>query len=141
MPNVFVRFLKPSVRGKSDAGLLLLRLAVGLTLAFNHGLPKLLSLEKFVRNVTKHGFPVPELLAPLAMLSELAGGLLIALGLLTRAASLFVLATMLGAALVVHRADPFSKKELALAYALVAVVLLVAGPGRLSLDARLSKGR
>jgi putative oxidoreductase len=141
MTNALSRFLRPSVRGKTDLGLLVLRLGFGLTLAFGHGLPKLLTFEKHVRSVTKHGFPLPEVMAALSMLSELAGGLLLALGLFTRPAAVFVISTMLGAAFVVHGGDPFSKKELALAYALVAAVLLVAGPGRHSLDARLSKGR
>ena len=141
MANALVRFLRPSVRGKADTGLLLLRLGFGLTLALGHGLPKLFTFEKHVGSVTKHGFPLPEAMAAISMLSELAGGFLIALGLATRPAAVFVMSTMLGAAFVVHAGDPFKKKELALAYALVAVVLLVAGPGRHSLDARLSKGR
>jgi putative oxidoreductase len=141
MASVLSRLFQPSARGKTDLGLLVLRLGSGLTLAFGHGLPKLLSFEKHVRSVTKHGFPLPEVMASISMLSELAGGLLLALGLATRPAAVFVLATMLGAAFKVHGADPFSKKELAFAYALVAVVLFVAGPGRHSLDARLSKGR
>jgi putative oxidoreductase len=48
---------------------------------------------------------------------------------------------MVGAAFVAHANDPFSKKELALAYALVALVLLVTGPGRYSIDARLERKR
>ncbi len=140
MAKVLTRLLKPSARGKVDLGLLVLRLGFGLSLAFSHGLSKLLSLEKFVGSVTKHGFPLPEVMAPLAMASELVGGLLLALGLATRPAALFVTATMLAAAFKVHAADPFAKKELALAYALVAIVVFVAGPGRHSVDARLGKG-
>jgi putative oxidoreductase len=141
MTNALSRFLRPSVRGKTDLGLLVLRLGFGLTLAFGHGLPKLFTFEKHVHSVTKHGFPLPEVMAAISMLSELVGGLFLALGLLTRPAAVFVISTMLGAAFVVHGGDPFKKKELALAYALVAVVLLVTGPGRHSLDARISKGR
>jgi putative oxidoreductase len=139
--SALTRFLKPSARGNADLGLLLLRLGFGLTLAFGHGLGKALALGKFIKSVTRHGFPLPEVTAPLAMLSELAGGLLLALGLYTRPAACFVIATMLGAAFVAHGGDPFSKKEPALAYALVALVLLVTGPGRHSLDARLAKRR
>jgi putative oxidoreductase len=51
----------------------------------------------------------------------------------------FVLVTMLVAAFHVHATDPFSKKELALAYATAALAILLAGPGRLSLDARFRK--
>lgn len=135
------RFLKPSARGNPDAGLLLLRLGFGLTLAFGHGLNKALELGKFIDSVARNGFPFPQLMGPIAMLSEFAGGILLALGLFTRPAALCVVGTMLGAAFQVHGASPFSKKELALAYALVAAVLLVTGPGRHSLDARLDKRR
>jgi putative oxidoreductase len=141
MASALSRFLKPSTRGAVDAGLLALRLGFGLTLALKHGLAKLLDLEKFIGTVAKHGFPLPGVFGPIAMLSEFAGGLLLAVGLMTRPAATFVLATMLGAALKVHAHDPFSKKELALAYALVALVLFVTGPGRYSLDARFERGR
>jgi putative oxidoreductase len=139
--SALTRFLKPSTRGSVDAGLLLLRLGFGLTLALGHGLNKALALGKFIKSVTRHGFPLPELMGPLAMLSELVGGSLLALGLFTRPAAGFVIATMLGAAFVAHGGDPFSKKESALAYALVALVLAVTGPGRYSFDARLGKRR
>jgi putative oxidoreductase len=139
--NALSRFFEPSTRGRVDAGLLVLRLGFGLTLAFGHGLSKFLALGKFIESVAKHGFPLPEVMAPLAMLSELAGGILLALGLVTRPAATFVIATMLGAAFQVHAHDPFSKKELAFAYALVAAVLFVTGPGRHSLDARIEARR
>jgi len=135
------RFSRPSARGNTDAGLLLLRLGFGLTLAFGHGLGKLLALGKFIDSVARHGFPLPQVMGPLAMASEFAGGILLSLGLFTRPAAVCVIATMLGAAFQVHGASPFAKKELALAYALVALVLAVTGPGRHSLDARLEKRR
>jgi len=120
----------------TDAALLVLRLAFGLALALAHGLSKVSDLPKFTAGVAARGMPLPELLGPLAALSEFAGGLLLAVGLFTRPAALFVLVTMLVAAFHVHAADPFQKKELSLAYAFVAIVLLLAGPGRYSLDAR-----
>lgn len=135
------RLLRPSTRGNVDLGLLLLRVGFGFTLAFGHGLGKLNNPEKFLGSVTRHGFPLPEVMAPIAMLSEFVGGVLIAVGLATRPAAVFVIGTMLGAAFVAHSGDPFSKKESALAYALVAIVIMVAGPGRYSLDARLEKRR
>ena len=141
MSNVIARFFKPSTRGSIDKGLLVLRVGFGLTLAFGHGVNKLFSLGKFMRSVERHGFPLPEVMAPLAMLSELAGGILLALGLATRPAATFVIATMLGAAFMAHANDPFSKKELALAYALVAFVLFVTGPGKHSVDAKLERKR
>jgi putative oxidoreductase len=120
-----------------DIGLLVLRLWFGGVLAINHGWPKMADLGNFTAKVAKRGVPIPELMAPLAAASEFVGGLLLALGLLTRVASLPVACTMLVAAFHVHAADPFSKKEFALGYALAAVAIAIIGPGRLSLDQRL----
>jgi putative oxidoreductase len=69
------------------------------------------------------------------VLSEVLGGLLLALGLFARPAAACVAVTMLVAAFVVHAGDPFGRRELALAYACVAIGVLLAGPGRYSLDA------
>lgn len=120
-------------------GLLALRLWFGLALALNHGWPKMTSLGTFATGVAKHGFPVPIVFAFSAAASELVGGLLLAVGLLTRPAAVWVAVTMLVAAFVVHGGDPFTKKELALCFAAAAITLLIAGPGRLSLDVELSR--
>lgn len=121
----------------ADLGLLVVRVWFGLVLAFGHGLSKITGLEAFVAGVANRGIPLPGLLGPAAALSEFAGGILLALGLASRVAAVFVLVTMLVAALFVHAADPFAKKEFALAYAIAALAILIAGPGRFSLDARL----
>ncbi len=118
----------------SDLGLLLVRLAFGGTLALVHGWPKMFDVSQFAEGVARLGFPAPSLFAFAAAAGELLGGLCLALGLFTRPASLLVLVTMLVAALHVHGADPFAKKELALAYAAISLALLVAGAGRFSLD-------
>lgn len=123
-----------------DVGLLLLRLWFGLVLALGHGLPKLGKLDGFIAGVAKMGLPLPSVMAYLAITAELLGGLMLAVGLLTRLAALPVIGTMLVAAFVTHASDPWMKKEFALAYAAAAVVLLVAGSGRYSLDHRLFAG-
>ena len=120
-----------------DLALLLLRLGFGASMALAHGLGKVKDLAGFTAGVAARGVPIPELLGPAAALSELVGGLLLALGLLTRPAAGFVLATMAVAAFHVHGNDPFARKELALAHGLVALALAIGGPGRFSLDARL----
>jgi hypothetical protein len=79
--------------------------------------------------------PAPTLLGWFAILSEFAGGLLLALGLFTRAAGLAVAGTLFIAAFKVHAADPFAKKELALAYAVVGLAFALSGGGRYALDA------
>lgn len=136
MKQLLTRLAETTPRS-TDVGLLLLRAWFGTLLALAHGAGKVGNFEKFTASVTKQGFPVPELFAVLAALSEFAGGLLVAVGLLTRPAALFMLITMLVAAVFVHWDDPFSKKEFALAYGMAALTVLIAGPGKLSLDHRL----
>ena len=118
-------------------GLLVLRVAFGLSIALAQGLPKLIDPSRFIGGLAKRHFPLPELFGWAAIGAELAGGVLLALGLLTKPAAALVLVTMAVAVLDAHAADPFRKKELALAYGTVALVLLLTGPGRWSFDAKL----
>jgi putative oxidoreductase len=129
-----------------DSAALVLRVAFGVTLASMHGLNKLRAPHVFLDHVVEHGFPAPMLLGWLAILSEFVGGLLLALGLFTRPAAALIATTLLVAAIKVHANDPFARKELALAYAVVGLAFLVGGGGRYALDAalqrkRLSRGR
>lgn len=127
-------------RGVSpDVGLLLLRLSVGLTMAFAHGLGKVPVSDGFVRGVAEMGFPMPSLFAWSAALSELVGGIFIAAGLLTRPSSVLLLATMAVAVFVRHANDPFAKQELGLLYGAACIAIAVAGPGRFSVDALLGR--
>ncbi|MCA9592189.1 MAG: DoxX family protein [Myxococcales bacterium] len=121
---------------QADLALLVLRLWFGTVLALGHGMGKILNLGAFIDNVAKR-VPLPEVLGPAAALSEFAGGLLLALGLFTRPAAAMIVITMGVAAIHIHAADPFMKKEFALAYGFAALAVLIAGPGRYSLDARL----
>lgn len=130
-----------STETRADLGLLVLRVGFGLTLAFGHGLGKLPPSDGFVANTASLGFPLPVLFAWAAALSEFAGGLLVAVGLLTRPAALFVAITMSVAFFVQHGADPFSDKELAFVFLIWAVGMLLTGPGRYSVDARLAPQR
>jgi len=65
MSSAIRRFFEPSTPGSIDKGLLVLRVGFGLTLAFGHGINKLFSLGKFIRNVERHGFPLPEVMGPI----------------------------------------------------------------------------
>jgi putative oxidoreductase len=140
MASFFERFGRTLPKGV-DAGLLLLRLWAGVVMALQHGLGKVSDLGGFIPKVADKGIPFASVLAPAAALSEFLGGLLLALGLLTRASAAFILGTMLVAGLVVHAHDPFGKKELAFTYASIALSILIAGPGRFSLDAWIASRR
>jgi putative oxidoreductase len=123
----------------ANFGLLVLRVVTGLGIAFGHGLGKIPPGERFVAGVAEMGFPWPALFAWAAGLSELGGGLLLALGLATRPASLFIFVTMMVAAVLRHADDPFSGKEKALLYACVSLLFLLMGAARPSLDALIRK--
>ncbi|MCA9523861.1 MAG: DoxX family protein, partial [Myxococcales bacterium] len=108
----------------ADLGLLVLRLWFGLLIAFAHGYGKLAKTGAIAMGLAKKGFPFPLLMANLAMMAELFGGLFIAAGFLARSAAASVLFTMCTAAFVIHRHDPFVRKEFALAYGIAALVVL-----------------
>jgi len=122
-------------------GLLVLRLTAGLALALNHGLGKLPPSDGFIQGVGSMGFPLPLLFAWAAALSESLGGLLLAAGLFARPAAAAILGTMTTAVLIAHAGDPLAKREPALIYAAIALLVLLAGPGRYALDTLLAKRR
>lgn len=118
----------------ADAGLTILRVFAGLAMALAHGWGKLPVQDGFVDNVGQMGFPVPALFAWAAALSEFLGGLLLAAGLVTRAAAFFVLSTMAVAGFIAHADDPFLTKERALLFGAVALAFVCVGAGRYSVD-------
>lgn len=118
----------------NDTALVILRVFVGLTMAFAHGLGKVPPPDMLVQGLTSMGFPAPLFFAWCAALAEFAGGLLIAVGLLTRPAAAALAFTMGVAGFVAHAADPFQMKELSLMYLVVSVFFLLNGAGKYSLD-------
>ncbi|KYG63440.1 DoxD-like family protein [Bdellovibrio bacteriovorus] len=141
MKNFMMRLLaaKNYNTNLDDVALAILRVFIGLTMAFSHGLGKLPPNEMLIGGVSGMGFPAPELFAWLAALAEFAGGLLLAAGLLTRPAALTVIITMLVAVFGVHAADSFQQKEMALLYLFTALFFLLHGAGRWSLDHFITK--
>lgn len=123
----------------SDVGSLVLRLFAGLAMALAHGIGKVPPSERFIDLVGAMGFPMPTFFAWAAAFAEFGGGLLLAIGLATRPAALFLLVSMLVASFVQQAGDTFLERELSLLYCAVAAHFLIAGAGRLSLDAFLAR--
>jgi putative oxidoreductase len=143
-----------------DIGLLILRLA-GLYLALGHGWGNVVGLasgqSRFVEGVANLGFPLPVLFAWAAGLSELVGGFAVALGLFTRWGAGFAAVTMFVAAFMRHRAasqllswlgvapageeslKAWGNPELATLFLLVCLAVVLLGPGRFSIDAKLGR--
>jgi len=136
MSGFFAKLISPhNLNQKYDAlALTLLRVFIGLCMAFSHGLGKIPPSEMLVGGVQALGFPMPELFAWAAGLAEFAGGILLALGLLTRPAAAFVVFTMAVAAFGAHAADPFGQKEMALLYLFASLFFVIHGAGRWSVD-------
>jgi putative oxidoreductase len=133
--NVFKPLRLPA---RASLGLLVLRIAAGLAFMF-HGWGKIQTPMSWMGPDAT----VPGAMQALAALSEFGGGLAWILGLLTPLAS-FGLACTMGFAVNFHaftRGDPFVAQgpgqaafEPALVYLCLALMLLLAGPGRFSAD-------
>ena len=89
-----------------DGALVPLRVFAGLALATGFGMGKFPVPQWFIEDVGNLGFPFPVVFAWAAVLAEVVGGLLLALGLFTRPAALSIVATMLVAALLQKAGDP-----------------------------------
>ena len=123
-----------------EYGILLLRLVVGL-LFVGHGAQKLFGwfggggpagTAGFFSSL---GYRWPTLMAVVAGLSELGGGLLFAAGLLTPVAALALVVVMLNAiATVVWPKGFLDGFEFEVTLLTVALAVVATGPGRLSLD-------
>ena len=118
----------------TDLMLALFRLFAGLSMAFGHGIKKVPPSEGFIEHTGDLGFPLPEFFAYAAGLSEFAGALLLAFGLFTRPAAFFLAITMFVAAFINHAGDPFGNAEKAYIYFAIAILYLVLGSGKFSVD-------
>lgn len=121
----------------TSIGLLVLRVSAGSMMLFGHGLGKVLAYsERALR------FPDPlgvghETSMLLAIFGEFVCAFGVIVGLATRASAFAVAFTMFVAAMVVHMADAWAKKELAVIYGVVFLTLVFTGGGRYSLDGKL----
>jgi putative oxidoreductase len=136
------RFLGSSDR-QAHLGLLIIRLGLGAAF-IAHGLPKLMAgPEKWPQlgaAVSSFGIDVGHQVFGLAAgLAEAGGGLLLILGLLTRLVCIPLLFTM-AVAVSFHlgRNEGFVGASHAVEAGVVFLALLIAGPGRYSLDGRMA---
>ncbi|MCA1590514.1 MAG: DoxX family protein [Acidobacteria bacterium] len=123
----------------ANAGVALLRIFTGVSIALAHGFGKLPPGEQFIGGVAKMGFPAPTFFAWAAGFSEFFGGILLAIGLSTRPAAFFIAVTMLVALIGVHAADPYQRQEMAFLYLFVAIAFLLMGASDWSLDSYLRR--
>jgi putative oxidoreductase len=125
--------------------LLIGRLFIGICFVI-HGLGKLGlvgtgNMEGFVAWLRELGVPMAHIQARMAMGSEITGGTLLALGLLTRPACLLLIGTMVVAGRIGHRGAGYlitnnpPGAEYTINLAVICAVFALLGPGAYSLDA------
>jgi putative oxidoreductase len=124
--------------------LLLLRLILG-TIFFAHGAQKVLGwfggngLE-LTANYFEQNLGIPTFLTYIASFTELLGGLGLLFGILTKISAAGIGIVMLAAILKVHLPNGFFMPggfEFALTLFLIALVVLLRGPGTISIDSKL----
>ena len=144
MPDL-AGLLVATTPGLVDLALLVARVAIGVCFV-THGLGKLGlvgtgSMQGFVAWLKELGVPQAEIQARMAMLSEITGGSLLALGLFTRPACLLLVVTMIVAGRIGHRGAGYlitnnpPGAEYTINLAVICACLALLGPGSLSLDA------
>lgn len=122
-----------------SVGLLVLRVIVG-GFMMTHGIGKLKMLMTGgeIQFLDPIGIGM-QLSLTLAVLAEFFASILIILGLGTRLAAFPLLFTMFVAGIIVHAADSFGVKEMALLYGSIYLTLMITGPGKISLDYLIGK--
>ncbi len=116
----------------TSLGLLVLRLWLGLTMLLHHGMDKVYNFNTYT---TKFPDPLHIGVTPgliLVVFAETAGAVLLALGFLTRFGALVLAIDMGVAFFLVHKS--LDGGELAFIYLAAFVALLIAGPGKFSVD-------
>ena len=130
------------VTGWRAWGYVILRVWLGYAI-MHHGWSVLSAdggIERFAGFLGNMGVPAPGLSAWAAKLTEFLGGILLALGLLTRPAAFGLSVTLAVAVLTAHGADPLfggpgePSKELAMLYLVPFVVFFITGPGQYAFD-------
>ena len=126
----------------------LIRFAAGLFLV-PHGAQKLFGwfggrgLDATIASFAKMGYEPGWLVGPLVAGTEFFGGILIAIGLLTRPAALAAMVLLLVAAMDVHLPNGFfwvkGGYEYPLLWAILCAAITIRGAGRMSLDSALGK--
>lgn len=141
MPSSSPRTTAPTSPHAYDAGLLLLRLVLGLTMAA-HGSQKLFGwfggggIDGTGQFFTMSGYPAGNTMAVVAGLTETLGGLALAVGLLTPLAGAAIVGTMVNAIAVTWGGGFFAPKGGEYEYLLTAgaAALALTGPGRYAVD-------
>ena len=121
----------------SNVAWLLLRLHIGLSVAINAGIPKVRvfpAADWFIEQVAELGFPFAPIWAFGAAWLEVLGGIMVAVGLLTRPFALLLAVHFGVAAFLYHKAFPLIDLQIAQLFFWVFIAVGVIGGAKFSVD-------
>lgn len=120
----------------ADLTLLLLRAVTGAFLVHEtwDNVTSSARMREFAEFLGQFGFPLPHLMAPLSVAVQFGCGVLLILGLATRAAGLLIAANFAVAVYMVHWAEPFRGWWPALILVFLGLHFAAAGSGRFGID-------
>ena len=125
----------------TDIGPLLMRVGIGAAFAYHGWLKFDGGVQNFAGFLDSLNVPLPDVVAPLQIIAEGIGGLLLIVGLLTRFVTLPLIVIMIGAIFLVKDSFGFVVPDGSPGFSCETVLLagllglLFIGPGRYSLDA------
>ena len=122
-----------------NIAMLLIRVSFGALMMVNHGLVKLMHFSEYQGKFYNFLGLGPSISLGLAIFAELLCSLFLILGLFTRLSVIPLIITMLVAYFGVHSKDALSTAEPALTYLTAYFVLLLCGPGKISVDGMIGK--
>ena len=124
--------------GTFNVAMLLLRFGVGV-LMINHGYDKLIHFSAMKGDFMNFLGLGNSISLTLVVFAEFFCSLFIIIGLFTRLSAVPLIITMAVALFMVFKGDVFGKGELPALYLAVYVVLLLLGPGKISVDGMTGK--
>ncbi len=133
-PRLLIPALGGFYRHVEGLSYLLIRLTVGLMLV-PHGWPKVFGVARFADGLARRGWEPALPLAYLVISVETLGGLLIAIGFLTRPLAAAVAIEMAVITFIIHWSD--GRYEFPLMWGLIAFAVSLRGGGPYSVDRKL----
>ena len=126
-----------------DFTLLMLRVLTGAFLMHEtwDNIASAARMREFAGFLSQFDFPLPHLMAPLSVAVQFGCGILLVLGLATRAAGLLVAANFTVAVLMVHYSEPFRGWWPALILVFLGLHFAAVGAGKLGLDGLIGRRR
>jgi len=140
MKDIFFALLRSDLGNKlNNSALFFFRIAISCELIYAHGLKKI-GIGTALAEVVPNPLGLPDVLnQAFATTANLVMPIFIILGLMTRIATLPILAVTLTGYFVLHFNDPALVKDVPLMYSLCFLLLCFVGAGKYSLDHYISK--